>query len=350
MERLPFGPDHAYSAIEASIHVARYAAAASLCQGKTVLDIACGEGYGAYCLAEKWGAAKVVGVDVSRVAISKARTYFGSEKIEFIECAATDIESLFKAGTFDLVISLETIEHLDRPSEFLKAIKRAAKEDASFLISCPNDHHYYPTAGEGNRFHFRKYKSDEFYSMVCEVLGEPSARYLGAPIAGFANIPDTHALLAPGKNSVDLRRVEAIEGGLQFLPDEIALSADNCSYFLGVWGDRGLPRLTSAFHAPPMPRPNSDLYERESPAGAEVRSLQQKLSDLEAKLRSEQLAKKAAAQELELLQSSFGDYSARMAAVPWRVVAIYRRVRRLLPDFAVEWAATLFDKVKLLRR
>ena len=60
-ERLQFGSEMAYNAMDAAEHLARYAMLRSICVGKRVLDVACGEGYGSYLLAQ-WGAASVTAV------------------------------------------------------------------------------------------------------------------------------------------------------------------------------------------------------------------------------------------------------------------------------------------------
>ena len=65
IERLDISEKNKYSATEASIHLTRYLTAKKFIQGKTVLDIACGEGYGSY-LMKKWGAKTVQGVDIDQ--------------------------------------------------------------------------------------------------------------------------------------------------------------------------------------------------------------------------------------------------------------------------------------------
>lgn len=70
MERLNFGGMEAYNAVEACIHLNRYAMAKSFCTGKRVLDAACGEGYGSF-LMKKWGASEVFGIDIDCETIKK---------------------------------------------------------------------------------------------------------------------------------------------------------------------------------------------------------------------------------------------------------------------------------------
>lgn len=55
IERLDFSGKEKYSAVEATIHLNRYAMARPYVAGKRVLDVASGEGYGSFLL-RRWGA------------------------------------------------------------------------------------------------------------------------------------------------------------------------------------------------------------------------------------------------------------------------------------------------------
>jgi ubiquinone/menaquinone biosynthesis C-methylase UbiE len=69
-------------------HWHRYHFAARWCQGKRVLDVACGEGYGTALLARR--AAHVTGADISAEAIAHARSRYGSlANAEFLEASCT---------------------------------------------------------------------------------------------------------------------------------------------------------------------------------------------------------------------------------------------------------------------
>src|SRR5437899_9658571 len=104
MERLPLTGTHGFSAVEAAIHLNRYLTARSVCRGKTVLDVACGEGYGAYLMAECWGAGEVHGVDVSPDAVARARDLLVSPRVTYHCGAAEDLEAMFRPARFDLVV------------------------------------------------------------------------------------------------------------------------------------------------------------------------------------------------------------------------------------------------------
>ncbi|OYR32935.1 methyltransferase domain protein [Brucella lupini] len=378
LERLPFSDDHAYSAIESSIHVARYSSVAGICENKTVLDLACGEGYGSYLMAKHWHAKKVVGVDISEEAIDKAKENFHGTNIKFINSSAEKITEVLGRQKFDLIVSFETIEHINDPIFFIERIKSLASPDATFVISCPNDHYYYPSENMGNPYHFKKYTAQEFFGLVTDILGEPRATFLGVPIAGFANIRSDNPLLKPGINALDLRRLRTTVGLHHLLPDERELSTENCSYFLGVWGgNQIIDELSATFHAPPMPPVtpvNIEIEKNTLEEGIltpELYKARQLCYDLKAKIRSEQLAKKAANIELKLLQVNSDsqklriinlsneiqnlkyqliENNARLDSIPWRAVAIYTRIRRFVPTKIMMLMAKTFDWAKRIYR
>ena len=154
-ERLHFGPGQMdYNAVLAAEHVSRYAFAAPLCAGKRVLDVACGEGYGAFMLAGQ-GATEVIGVDIAEEAISAARDRFACGCVEFLVGDALDLPDLLgKRAPFDVVVSFETVEHVSDPHRFLNGIRRVLAPGGVILVSCPND--ALETArGVTNQFHVR---------------------------------------------------------------------------------------------------------------------------------------------------------------------------------------------------
>src|SRR6187431_2556894 len=88
-------------------HVHRYLIARELAHNKRVLDIACGEGYGADILAG--AATQVVGVDIAEKAVSHASSRYIRPNLQFKQgtCHAIPLAD----SSVDLVVSFETIEH-----------------------------------------------------------------------------------------------------------------------------------------------------------------------------------------------------------------------------------------------
>lgn len=117
-------------------HLDRYEFVKKYCNGKVVLDVACGTGYGSYELSKL--AKKVYGVDSSKEAIDFANANYKSENLTFIQSNCIRMD--FEEKKFDVVISFETIEHLveeDR-CKFYKLIKKYLKDDGVIIFSTPN--------------------------------------------------------------------------------------------------------------------------------------------------------------------------------------------------------------------
>ena len=83
---------------------------------------------------------------------------------------AEDLAASVPDGHFDLVVSIETLEHVEDAGRYLQAIRRVAREDAVFVVTCPNDHWYYGD-GEGNPHHRRRLRLAEFQALTTAALG-----------------------------------------------------------------------------------------------------------------------------------------------------------------------------------
>lgn len=238
VERLEFGEDSGFNSVEMSIHLGRYLLAKQYCQGKKVLDIACGEGYGSYVMAKNWGAEEVHGVDVSQTAIDKARGNFQSRNLFFDTLNAEGEVKHFEEDYFDVVVSFETIEHLNNPTQFLQNIHKWVKKDGIIIISCPNDYWYYKEEGQGNPFHLKKYTLQEFIVLCEEVLGSASKYLYGLPVSGFANVGADHAVIDKHMKS-NAETITKFADGLNsiMVPTHYDINGTNVSYFVGVWGN-----------------------------------------------------------------------------------------------------------------
>lgn len=117
-------------------HVAVYGFAKKFARDKTVLEVGCGEGYGAGLLAEE--ARRIVGIDYSPDAIEKAKAGQSSGKIEFL-CREIDALASERSEGFDLICSFQVIEHIARPEKFLSKIQSLLKPGGIFILSTPNN-------------------------------------------------------------------------------------------------------------------------------------------------------------------------------------------------------------------
>ena len=162
-ERFVPGKMFKHSEIE---HMHRYTAVAPLLKGKVVLDAACGTGYGSNMLARE--AERVCGIDISQEAIAYANENFGAT--ENVEYQIGDITHIpYPESTFDVVVSFETIEHVNEKLQylFLKEIKRVLKEDGILIMSTPNKEIY--TIQQGNQateWHVKEFLEEEYHDFI----------------------------------------------------------------------------------------------------------------------------------------------------------------------------------------
>jgi ubiquinone/menaquinone biosynthesis C-methylase UbiE len=148
-----------YWAIE---HVHRYALCFSYIKNKTVLDIACGDGYGSNLMASL--AEKVFGVDISEEAVKHAQQKYKASNIEFKQGSASKIPLL--DNSVDVAVSFETIEHHELHKEMLEELKRVLKPDGILLISCPDKLNYSDIPKYNNPFHVKELYKTEFNELI----------------------------------------------------------------------------------------------------------------------------------------------------------------------------------------
>lgn len=146
-------------------HWHRYALARQLCRDCSVLDVACGEGYGAAMVADV--ARKVVGVDVSVEAIQHAKNQYNQlSKLEFIVASCESLP--FPDASFDFAISFETIEHIEKQKEFISELARVLRPDGMLVLSSPNKRIYSDAHDYHNEFHVRELYRNELEELLHE--------------------------------------------------------------------------------------------------------------------------------------------------------------------------------------
>ena len=102
--------------------------------GKTALDVGCGAGLLAEPLARL--GAQVTGVDAAPENVGAARAHAAASGLD-VEYVAGGIEDL--AGrTFDLVTSMEVIEHVANPAAFVAGLADALAPGGLLILSTPN--------------------------------------------------------------------------------------------------------------------------------------------------------------------------------------------------------------------
>jgi 2-polyprenyl-6-hydroxyphenyl methylase/3-demethylubiquinone-9 3-methyltransferase len=102
-------------------------------EGKTALDVGCGAGL----LAEPLGrmGAKVTAIDAAPELIEAAKAHMAGQGLD-IDYRAVAVEAL--KGKYDLVTSMEVIEHVADPQEFIDALAARLAPGGLMILSTPN--------------------------------------------------------------------------------------------------------------------------------------------------------------------------------------------------------------------
>jgi ubiquinone/menaquinone biosynthesis C-methylase UbiE len=150
-------------------HYHRYAFALPLARGKRVLDAACGEGYGSALIAGE--AQSVLGLDVSAAAVAHAQSRYGSRGARFEQADVTALDHLPTAG-FDLILSFETLEHLQAQEQMLAGFRRLLSPNGLLLVSTPDKRNYSDLPGFHNEHHVRELYRDEFEQLLAQNFSE----------------------------------------------------------------------------------------------------------------------------------------------------------------------------------
>jgi SAM-dependent methyltransferase len=146
-------------------HWHRYAFTRAFVDGRRVLDVACGEGYGAAFLAE--AARFVVGVDIDEGAVAHARDAYGArDNVRFVRGSAAALP--LAAGTIDAVVSFETIEHLRAADQarMLAEFARVLAPDGVLILSSPNRPEYSEARAYVNPYHLHELDRDELTGLL----------------------------------------------------------------------------------------------------------------------------------------------------------------------------------------
>jgi SAM-dependent methyltransferase len=143
-------------------HLAVYEWIAARVEGKRVLDMACGEGYGSDVLAGS--AASVVGVDANPDAHEHARLRYVRPNLRY----ERDLVESF-AEPCDAVVFLQTIEHVQDAGAILEHFKSMLAPGGAVYVSTPNLLTLAPPGAEksDNPWHVREYRAEEF-RQLCE--------------------------------------------------------------------------------------------------------------------------------------------------------------------------------------
>lgn len=202
-------------------HIARYRLVERYVEGKAMIDMGCGAGYGSNSLSRL--AKSVRGVDLSEEAIGHAKRRYSAPNLDY---QIGDVTKLpFEDDSFEAAISFEVIEHLSRPEDLVVEAKRVIKDDGLFIVSTPDKQTYSNDRNSVNPYHVKEMYEAEFREIL-ERHFEHVTLYRQGAFAG--------SLILPGEELPADGRVTLESAHFSLEDPEFSLRAPATLYIIAV--------------------------------------------------------------------------------------------------------------------
>lgn len=133
-----------------------------------VVDAGSGEGYGTTLLARAFPQARVLGLDYDPASCRHAARAHGSPRTAYVQGVVTALP--LASATADVVVSLQVLEHIWNPDQYVRELARVCRPDGVVLLSTPNRLTFSPGLGRKqqppNVFHCREFDAEELVESV----------------------------------------------------------------------------------------------------------------------------------------------------------------------------------------
>jgi SAM-dependent methyltransferase len=121
-------------------------------EGARLLDAGCGDG--SFTVALAGGFQEVYGIDVQDRGLARfAHRVSGERKFTIAKMSASDMA--FRGASFDVLVSIETLEHIGDLEGALAEFRRVLRPGGLCLITCPN--RLFPFENHGMRWGDREF-------------------------------------------------------------------------------------------------------------------------------------------------------------------------------------------------
>jgi len=146
-------------------HLTRYYFASGFIKkGDYVLDAASGVGYGTYLLSQSSLHTSLVGIDIDKKTVEYAKNKFQNYNVLFQH---SSLEQFQTKKLFDIIISFETVEHVNDATEFVRKCHQVLKPGGVLIISSPNKQVMSPHTDKPlTQFHVKEFTQMEFLSLL----------------------------------------------------------------------------------------------------------------------------------------------------------------------------------------
>ena len=197
-----------------AIHISRYEFARKIISSHGIkgklLDVGCGTGYGTSFLCD-YLPLKVTGIDNNDGAIKFAKKNYARKRLMFKKMDAQELK--FPKNFFDSVISLELIEHLEKPEKLLRGVRKILRKNGVFVVSTPNKKaELGKSKKQKNPYHAFEFDQEEFEKILSHHFSEVTlfGQYFSNSFIERRRIFDLVSQLAEERNSVYLNLLKGI--------------------------------------------------------------------------------------------------------------------------------------------
>ena len=181
VERLPFELDVTMERLlpgmwlyEAIVyHLKRYAFARDCLKSGSVLDCACGVGYGLNMILHRSDIPKGVGVDINEFAVSFSKRLVKDPRAQF--------STALPDGTFENIVCLETLEHVSDPYQFMTELVKRLNPEGQLILSVPEERY---DGSNINTFHISNWNRKRFVRFLSFYFAEATVYCQHPPTPG----------------------------------------------------------------------------------------------------------------------------------------------------------------------
>ena len=147
-------------------HLSRYLFAADILKDcKSVLDIACANGYGTHLLSNY--IKNVTGIDRNNEYLKVAKEKYNSKNIVWKHI---DVDEERIKGKYEGIVCFETLEHVKFPENLLKNLFNILNENGILLLSVPNSRYEIIENGKNkDTYHLHVFSYQEIIKMVKKI-------------------------------------------------------------------------------------------------------------------------------------------------------------------------------------
>ena len=167
-------------------HLERYVFACHYCRRKRVLDVGCKDGYGSAIMSLFANHITLADIEKRWLAIAELNNTF----LCGVDMVVSDFEKGFPAGTWDVAVAFEIIEHVENPDFLIKNIAEHLEKGGVLVFSVP---HMKESPGHKVLFDEKKirdviskyleikefYKQDSYGISKKPMSGYPAITYVG---------------------------------------------------------------------------------------------------------------------------------------------------------------------------